>query len=215
MSRKIRVSPVERLVDAYLVRLRKTNNNRRDRAILEKAAKMIEMALEDPCCNNEVVILGRQENYFTISLRSLLNGIDIRKWRESLERAALSLRKEFDDPCCYLTQAIQGLIENNEGSGSATINTITVNYSSGDASPVYVSGGDLPLNVGNNGQFTILNGIHTVQVLGSGVQLGMFWRITDSNGNVQSAPYVAGDTHDFVNVAINNGNSWKIEVLPA
>lgn len=92
MSCLIKATPVERLVEAYLKRLAKTNKARKERAIIEKAAKMIGIALHDPCCAPaEEVILGRQDNFFTIQLQALLNGIDARKNRESLEHAKKAL----------------------------------------------------------------------------------------------------------------------------
>ena len=104
MSRLIHAHPVERLVEAYLKRLRNTNKVRTQRNILEKAAKMIGIALHDPCCPPaEEVILGTQENFFTIQLRSLLNGIDVRKNRASLERAKLALENALEDPCCLIS----------------------------------------------------------------------------------------------------------------
>jgi hypothetical protein len=101
MSRLIHATPVERLVEAYLKRLRNTNKVRKEQNIITKAAKMIGIALHDPCCPPaEEVILGTQENFFTIQLRALLNGIDARKHRESLERAKLALENALEDPCC-------------------------------------------------------------------------------------------------------------------
>lgn len=102
MSRLIKATPVERLVEAYLKRLAKTNKVRHERAILEKAAKMIGIVLNDPCCPGsiDVIVLGRQENFFIVQLRALLNGIDERKHRESLERAKKALENAVTNPCC-------------------------------------------------------------------------------------------------------------------
>lgn len=101
MSRLIHAHPVERLVEAYLKRLRNTNKVRVQQNILTKASKMIGIALHDPCCAPaEEVILGTQENFFIIQLRALLNGIDVRKNRESLERAKAAIDKIINKECC-------------------------------------------------------------------------------------------------------------------
>lgn len=100
MSRSIHAHPVERLVQAYLKRLKANGQIRKEQNILTKASKMIGIALHDPCCPPaEEVILGTQENFFTLQLRSLLNGIDVRKHRSSLENsiALINLRLQG---CC-------------------------------------------------------------------------------------------------------------------
>lgn len=101
MSRNIHSNPVEKLVDAYLKRFDKTPKLGRSKQIIEKAAKLIGIALQDPCCEPaEEVVLGRTEDFFLVQLVSLLNGIDVRKWRESLERAKLKLENKLENPCC-------------------------------------------------------------------------------------------------------------------
>jgi len=101
MSRAIKQHPVEKLVDAYLKRFDKTSNTRGKKQIIDKAAKLIGIALHNPCCEPaEEVILGRTEDFFLVQLTSMLNGIDVRKWRESLERAKKKLEDKLDNPCC-------------------------------------------------------------------------------------------------------------------
>lgn len=101
MSRKVKAHPVERLVDTYLKKFAKTSNTRGGKQIIEKASKLIGIALHDPCCQPaEEIILGLKEDYLLVQLTSMLNGIDARKWRESLERAKTSLENKLNNPCC-------------------------------------------------------------------------------------------------------------------
>lgn len=101
MSRKLKAHPVERLIDSYLSKFAKTSNTRGSKQVMQKAAKLIGIALHNPCCQPaEEVILGLKEDYLLVQLVSMLNGIDARKWRESLERAKVSLENKLDNPCC-------------------------------------------------------------------------------------------------------------------
>lgn len=103
MSRLIHAHPVERLVRAYLERLRKTNKTRTDRQILIKASFLISAVLLDPCCpGGDSVAPGNVENYFIVQLRSLLNGINVRVHRESLERAVDLLKFRLEGCCINL-----------------------------------------------------------------------------------------------------------------
>ena len=101
MSRQIHKHPVELLVEAYLKRFAKTSNTRGKVQIMEKAAKLIGIALHDPCCPPaEAVTLGRTEDFFITQIISLTNGIDERKWKASLTRAKEKLDNTVANPCC-------------------------------------------------------------------------------------------------------------------
>lgn len=101
MTRTIKIHPVENLVTAYLKRFANTSNTRGKKNIIEKASKLIRIALRDPCCEPaEEVVLSRTEDFFLIQLTSMLNGIDERKWKESLERAKEKLDNILNNPCC-------------------------------------------------------------------------------------------------------------------
>lgn len=101
MTRNIKSHPVEKLVKGYLTRFKSTSNTRNEKAVIDKAAKLIGISLHNPCCQPaEEVILGRNETYFIVQLRALLNGVDVRKWRESLERAKTALENMISNPCC-------------------------------------------------------------------------------------------------------------------
>lgn len=101
MSRKVKAHSVERLVDTYLKKFAKTSNTRGSKQVIEKAAKLISIALHNPCCQPaEEVILGLKEDYLLVQITSMLNGIDARKWRKSLERTKEALENNLDNPCC-------------------------------------------------------------------------------------------------------------------
>lgn len=102
MGHKRYISPVESFIDAYLKRLVNTNNIRHEKAYLDKASKMIDVVLTKPCCTDPDTEIewSRKENFFIIQLRNLLNGIDLRKWRQSLTRAKASLDAAISNPCC-------------------------------------------------------------------------------------------------------------------
>lgn len=122
MPRLIHANPVYRLVEAYLKRLAKTANNRGERAILEKASRMIGAALLDPCCpGGDTTPLGRVENFFIIQLRSLLQNIDARKHRQILEKTRTLIANALEDPCCCEEDVFTTLPETVSGQGGETI----------------------------------------------------------------------------------------------
>lgn len=126
MSRKLKAHPVERLIDGYLSKFAKTSNTRGSKQVMQKAAKLIGIALHNPCCQPaEEVILGLKEDYLLVQLVSMLNGIDARKWRESLERAKKSLEDKLVNPCCCepltLTMTEEQSIPENIGRGEISV----------------------------------------------------------------------------------------------
>jgi len=102
MSRKLHKHPVEILVDNFLKNFNKGKSvSRNIKQIIEKASRMINLVLNQPCCiPGEEVVLGRIENAFLIQLRSLLNKIDASKWKESLTRSNNNLETIIFHICC-------------------------------------------------------------------------------------------------------------------
>lgn len=117
MPRKIHKHPVEVLVDTYLIRQSKAKKIRVDQQMLDKAAKLIRIALRDPCCEpaEEITYDTWQENWFIKALNSLLINIDTRKWKASLERTQQKIENLLNKVCCF-TQ-VQGFGGTTNGNG--------------------------------------------------------------------------------------------------
>lgn len=106
MSRKIKVHPVEKLVDAYLSF--KSNKLGFKKKVIEKAAKLIGISLSNPCCEPaEEVVLGNVENFFLTQVRAMLSNVNLRIWRSSLERAKTKLENRINNPCCVTIPSCQ------------------------------------------------------------------------------------------------------------
>jgi hypothetical protein len=117
MSRKIHKHPVEVLVDTYLIRQSKAKKIRVDQHMLDKAAKLIRIALRNPCCEpaEEVTYQTWQENWFIKALNALLINIDTRKWKASLERTQQKIENLLNKVCCFTQVQGFGGITNENG----------------------------------------------------------------------------------------------------
>lgn len=126
MSRRIRMHAIEVLARDYIKFLKKTNNLRKERHFVDKAAKMIGVVLDSPCCdeNNAVTFSTPKKNQWIHSLKALLLKVDVKKWRESLERAKLVLTNAISNPCCVLppiTFTVVNNTQNNSGVAASII----------------------------------------------------------------------------------------------
>lgn len=110
------------------------------------------------------------------------------------------------------TEDIQGTIQVDALAGAADITFVTA---AGQGGAVFVSGDDLlPQVAGDTGEFTFLNGLLDLTVYGDGIQLGLIWRVTDSNGVIQELPYAGGFSANFNDVFISSDAAWTVEIVP-
>lgn len=108
------------------------------------------------------------------------------------------------------SELIEGTIQVDAAAGIGDISGVIIDYGN---IPTFVSGDDFVQTAGDSGQFTVYPGIHEVSVLCDGLQAGLKWRVTDSLGIVQEAPYSGGFSENFV-MTFNSSGSWTIEVIP-
>jgi hypothetical protein len=213
MARKLKEFNIEQLVRAFLSKFRNENEKREVRRFIQKAIKQIDFFLNSPCCDDldATIQFGRGNNALTTYITAIFNNKqDKRKWKHSLQRTRDLLFNFIEHPCCdpingnISVDALAGLA-GNAGVLFFDIDTSLVNF---------VSGTNFPIEAGQSGIFNARPDIYKVTVLADNNQVGMKWRLTDSNGTIQEAPYVGGNSEDFFNFSVNNNGTWTIEIVP-
>ena len=103
MATYLKQSKIEMFVKAYLSKLRKTNNLRKERPFIDKAKKIINTFRTKPCCEDDdfSVDFASRDNALTLFLwANLTEAFDLRKYRKSLIRTETLLTNALEDPCC-------------------------------------------------------------------------------------------------------------------
>lgn len=139
MSRRIRMHAIEVLARDYIKFLKKTNNLRKERHFVDKAAKMIGAVLDSPCCdeNNAVTFSTPKKNQWIHSFKALLLKVDVTKWKESLQRAMGVLSNAINNECCL--DCINNTVTLNITLGLPNT-SVSINVSFCGASVNYIGG---------------------------------------------------------------------------